>query len=189
MYIAGALPMRRPALFLDRDGTLIVHRPYLADPEGVELMPEVQETLHRFVASGWMLFLFTNQSGVGRGLFNLDAAVRCNRRMLELLNLPGEGFTDICIATETPEMPQVYRKPSPRFIREMMARHALVPEQTWMVGDKVNDVLAGLNAGVRAALVHGAEDEVVPSGVSRCRGFRELHGLLQHLQPGRVATP
>jgi D-glycero-D-manno-heptose 1,7-bisphosphate phosphatase len=181
--------MTRPALFLDRDGTLIVHRPYLADPAGVELLPQVREALHRFVVDGWRLFLFTNQSGVGRGYFTLEAARRCNERMEQLLDLPGGGFTETCIAPETPEMPQVYRKPSPRFIREMMARYALAPEQTWMVGDKVNDVMTGLNAGVRAALVHGAEDEVVPAGVPRCHGFRDLYEMLQRLQAGRMAAP
>ena len=132
--------MSGKALFLDRDGTLIVSQHYLADPAKVELLPGVREALHRFIAGGYRIFLFTNQSAVGRGMFPLDVVHRCNQRMLELLELPAPGFTDICIATETPDMPTVYRKPSPRFISEMMAKYALTPEECWMVGDMPSDV-------------------------------------------------
>src|SRR5687767_8249729 len=119
--------MSSRALFLDRDGTLIESRHYLSDPSEVVLMPGVREALHRFVTEGYRLFLFTNQSGVGRGFFPLEAVHRCNERMLELLDLPPPRFTEVCIATETPEMPAVYRKPSPRFIHEMMEKYALNP--------------------------------------------------------------
>ena len=141
------------ALFLDRDGTLILDRHYLADPAGVEIIPGVPEALRRAKTLGYQLFLFTNQSGVSRGLYTLDEVLCCNVRMEELLGLPLPLFTDICIATEGPDEPQRYRKPSPRFILESIARHALDPKQCWMVGDREADVEAGLNANIRAAAV------------------------------------
>ena len=162
------------ALFLDRDGTLIVKHDYLADPARVELMPRVREVLHRFVARGYRLFLFTNQSGVGRGMFTFEAATRCNDRMLELLTLPQPGFSEICIATETPDMPTVYRKPSPRFILEMLAKYSLNPSETWMVGDMPSDVQAGLNAGVRTAWITRKRISTVPDGVWFGQGFLEF---------------
>ena len=166
--------MSGKALFLDRDGTLIVSQHYLADPAKVELLPGVREALHRFIARGYRLFLFTNQSAVGRGLFTLETVHRCNQRMLELLELPTPGFTKICIATETPDMPTVYRKPSPRFILEMMAKYALVPEETWMVGDMPSDVQAGLNAGVRTAWIKRESVSMVPEGVWLGQDFLEF---------------
>ncbi len=166
------------AVFLDRDGTLIVNRHYLSDPAGVELLPGVRETLHRLLADGYLIFLFTNQSGVGRGMFPLSAVHRCNDRMLELLALPAPGFTGICIAPEAPDMPSVYRKPSPRFILEMMMRYALSPEQVWMVGDSPADVEAGLHAGVRTALVGADEQVATPAGVWRCSGLPDFHSKL-----------
>lgn len=166
------------ALFLDRDGTLIEDRHYLADPEGVELIAGVKETLHAFVGRGCRLFLFTNQSGVGRGLFSLEAVHRCNQRMVELLELPAPGFTETCIATEAPEVPAIYRKPSPRFILEMIAKYALVPETTWMVGDRINDVNAGLNAGVQSALISAGTPAAMPVGIWRCRDLQEFHTRL-----------
>ena len=141
------------ALFLDRDGTLIVDKHYLADPDGVEIIPGVPNALRRARALGYQLFLFTNQAGVARGLYTLDDVLRCNARMEELLGLPLPLFTDICIAPEHPDEPPLYRKPSPRFILESIARHGLSREQCWMVGDRESDVDAGQNAQIRSAAV------------------------------------
>lgn len=144
---------KRRALFIDRDGTLILDKHYLSDPAGVELIPGVPEALRRARSSGYDLFLFTNQSGIGRGLYSLEDALRCNSRMEELIGLPSPLFTDVCIAPEAPDQPQQYRKPSPRFILESIVRHDLDPAQCWMVGDNEADMRAGQNAGVRLAAV------------------------------------
>jgi D-glycero-D-manno-heptose 1,7-bisphosphate phosphatase len=141
------------ALFLDRDGTLILDKHYLSDPAGVEMIPGVPAALQRARELGYQLFLFTNQSGIGRGMYTLEDALRCNVRMEELIGLPAPLFTDICIAPEAPDQPSTYRKPSPRFILESIQRHALDPAHCWMVGDREADVQAGQNAGIRAAAV------------------------------------
>lgn len=174
------------ALFLDRDATLIVDHPYLADPEKVELIAGVKETLHRFAASHCRFFLFTNQSGIGRGLFTLETAQRCNQRMIDLLELPAPGFTEICIAPEHPDMPSVYRKPSPQFILEMIAKYSLDPRTTWMVGDKVIDVQAGLNAGIRSARIIDQPDPDSPVDVLRCRDFPDFCRQLIELDEAPV---
>lgn len=141
------------AVFLDRDGTLIENRHYLASPEGVALLPGVREALAQARAAGSRLFLLTNQSGVGRGYFTLADVEAQNRRMLDLLDLGDDLFTRICIAPERPDETPMYRKPSPRFIHEMLAEHALAAGATWMVGDSPADWEAGLNAGVHAAAI------------------------------------
>jgi D-glycero-D-manno-heptose 1,7-bisphosphate phosphatase len=139
------------ALFLDRDGTLIIDKVYLADPAGVELFPGTAEALARAAALGYQLFLFTNQSGIGRGYHTLDDTLRVNARMEELLALPRPIFADVCIAPEAPGQPVVYRKPSPRFILESIARYRLDPTQCWMVGDSAADIGAGLAAKINVA--------------------------------------
>ncbi len=141
------------ALFLDRDGTIILDKHYLADPAGVELIPGVAAALQRARELGYALFLFTNQSGVARGLYTLDDVHRCNHRMEELLALAPPLFTDMCIATEGPEVTDGYRKPSPRYLLESIARHRLDPRQCWMIGDREGDIVAGLAAGIQAAAV------------------------------------
>jgi D-glycero-D-manno-heptose 1,7-bisphosphate phosphatase len=141
------------ALFLDRDGTLILDKHYLADPAGVELIPGAADGLRRARSLGYHLYLFTNQSGIGRGLHTLEDALRVNRRMEELLELPHPIFADICIAPEAPDQPSLYRKPSPRFILEKITEQKLDPAHCWMVGDREADIQAGLNARINAAAV------------------------------------
>jgi D-glycero-D-manno-heptose 1,7-bisphosphate phosphatase len=141
------------ALFLDRDGTLIVDKVYLADPAGVELIPGAADALRRARALGYKLFLFTNQSGIGRGYHTLEDTHRVNTRLEELLGPPTPAFDGICIAPEAPDQPAVYRKPSPKYILEMVAQHGLDPAQCYMVGDSAADIQAARNAGIHAVVV------------------------------------
>ena len=163
------------AVFLDRDGTIIFDGNYISDPAQVRLLPGSKEALGLLVKSGYMLFLFTNQSGVGRGLFPLDAVLRCNQQMLDLLGLGHPLFTEVCIAPESPDQPAVYRKPSPRFITEAILRHGIDPKKAWMVGDKSIDIEAGLNAGIHAALIG---KNISPAG-SAVPGYESLLAFAQ----------
>jgi len=141
------------AVFLDRDGTLIENKHYLRDPAGVVVLPGVREALARVVAAKVHLFLFTNQSGVSRGLLTLADVESVNRRMIELLGLGAAPFAAICIAPEHPDEVPMYRKPSPRFILEMLDRYGIEPSRAWMVGDSPSDWQAGLNAGISTAAI------------------------------------
>lgn len=145
--------MSQKALFLDRDGLLIVDKHYLSKPEEVELTLGVTEFLQAARDQGYLLFLFSNQSGVGRGYFTLEDVVVCNDKMLELMGLGDDLFTEICLATEAPSDPIVYRKPSPRFINEMVEKYGLDKAQCYMVGDKQSDLEAGINAGIQAVWI------------------------------------
>jgi D-glycero-D-manno-heptose 1,7-bisphosphate phosphatase len=158
------------ALFLDRDGTIIVDKHYLADPAGVELIPGVRSALQRARELGYKLFLFTNQSGIGRGLYTLDDVLLVNARMETLLALASPLFTELCIAPEAPDQPSLYRKPSPRFIQEMIAAHHLDPAHCAMIGDRPSDTQAGLNAGIRSIAI--------------CTGEHTAETWRQHALPG-----
>ena len=147
----------RRALFLDRDGTIIVDKGYIADAALVELIPGAREALVSAIENGWNLFILTNQSGIGRGYYSLEDVHSCNARMEELLQLPEPGFREIGIAPETPDEPTVYRKPSPRFIREMISKFGLDPEECWMVGDRRTDLEAGINVGIRSICLETGE--------------------------------
>ena len=149
------------ALFLDRDGTLIVAKDYLSDPKGVELLPGICEALDQALKLGYHLFLFTNQSGVGRGFYSMDDVHACNRRMLILMDLPEPGFKEICIAPETPYEHSLYRKPSPLFILNMVDKYQLNTDQCTMVGDQLTDIESGINAGINVAAVNTGKKEPV----------------------------
>jgi D-glycero-D-manno-heptose 1,7-bisphosphate phosphatase len=147
--------MARAALFLDRDGTLIRHVHYLHNPAEVELLPGVAAALARAKELGYLLFLHTNQSGVGRGMFTLAQAEACNQRMIELMGLGDKIFTAVCTAPEAPTHPQVYRKPSPKFAREMAEKHNLDLPRCAMVGDYTADVETAFAAGMQAVALAG----------------------------------
>jgi D-glycero-D-manno-heptose 1,7-bisphosphate phosphatase len=172
------------ALFLDRDGTLIIDKVYLADPAGVELIPGAVEGLQRARALGYKLFLFTNQSGIARGFHTLDDTLRVNARMEQLLGLAPPVFDDVCIAPEMPGQPSLYRKPSPRFILEKIAQHQLDPSRCWMVGDSAADIGAGLGAKINVAAVRtgkidpGTLPEIVAGRVPVFRNFGEFAATL-----------
>ena len=172
------------ALFLDRDGTLILDKHYLADPAGVEVIPGVPAALEQARSLGYALFLFTNQSGIARGLYTLDDVHRCNERMEELLGLGSPLFAGICIAPEGPDEPAVYRKPSPRFILESIARHRLDPGQCWMIGDRDGDLEAGRAAGIRSAAVCTGKHDAAAWAARGTAGtpvFADLRAFVHHL--------
>ncbi|MDR2432378.1 MAG: HAD-IIIA family hydrolase [Puniceicoccales bacterium] len=141
------------AIFLDRDGTIIADKNYLKDPDGVELLPGARDAISSLKSAKCILFLFSNQSGIGRRIISMDDVYRCNLRMMALLGHGSNIFDAICIAPESPDDIPVYRKPSPRFIVEMVEKFDLSKENCYMVGDKESDILAGINARVNAILI------------------------------------
>jgi D-glycero-D-manno-heptose 1,7-bisphosphate phosphatase len=153
------VPADIQALFLDRDGTLIEDRHFVGAVDQVSLLPGTREALARLLAAGTRLFILSNQSGVNRGYFTLADVEAVNRRMIELLDLGPTPFTRICIAPERPDEPSRYRKPSPRFIEEMLAEFSLSRESSWMIGDRPSDWEAGLAARVRVAAITAASPQ------------------------------
>lgn len=169
------------AVFLDRDGTLIEDRHFVGQVDQVNLLPGTREALARLLAAGTRLFVLSNQSGVNRGYFTLADVEAVNRRMIELLDLGPRPFTRICIAPERPDEPSRYRKPSPRFIEEMLAEFAVPRESAWMIGDRPSDWEAGLAAGVQVAAITTAATQAEWDAQRRELGVRGYASLLDWL--------
>jgi D-glycero-D-manno-heptose 1,7-bisphosphate phosphatase len=132
---------------LDRDGTLIRHVPYLSNVERVELLPTVVPGLRALREAGCKLFLHSNQSGIGRGYFSLADALACNEEMLRQIGLGSELFADVCICPEVPGEEISYRKPSPRYGLEVMAKYGIDRSRLCYVGDNISDLLTAKNIG------------------------------------------
>ena len=175
------MPTDIPALFLDRDGTLIEDRHFVGAVGQVTLLPGTRAALARLLDAGTKLFILSNQSGVGRGYFTLADVEAVNRRMIDLLDLGPAPFTHICIAPERPDEPSRYRKPSPRFIEEMLAEHALEREECWMIGDRPSDWEAGRAAGVRVAAITTAATQAEWESTRSALGIRGYSSLLEWL--------
>lgn len=134
-------------VILDRDGTLIRHVPYLHEVRHVELLPTVTQGLAELVEAGCRLFLHTNQSGIGRGYFSAEEAVACNEAMLHQIGRGSALFAEVCVSPEIPGQDVGYRKPSPRWAQELMARHGIAASNLCYVGDNVSDLLTARNVG------------------------------------------
>jgi len=145
------------AVFLDRDGTVIVDRGYLGDPAGVELMPGAAEALRRLSAAGFQLFFVSNQSGIGRGLISKEQSDAVHRRTLELLGAEGVAIAGSYLCPHAPWDQCECRKPSPFFLRQAQAEHGIDFGRSFTAGDKKTDVDLGRAVGSRTVL-YGAEE-------------------------------
>ncbi|MDQ8195158.1 HAD-IIIA family hydrolase [Coraliomargarita sp. SDUM461004] len=139
-----------PAIFADRDGTLIRHVDYIDDPAKLELLPGVRESVHRLLDANIPFFILTNQSGVGRGYFPIEQVHACQNKLFEQLAIEPSDIAGWCIAPEAPGTEGGYRKPSPRFIQEACAHLQLPPRQCHMIGDTRVDLETAWQAGAHA---------------------------------------
>lgn len=151
------------AVFLDRDGTLIVEKNYLHRPEDVELFPGTGAALQRLGDAGFKLIMVTNQSGVGRGYFTLADAESVNAEICRQLAQHGARVEKCYIAPEAPDQTSRGRKPSPQFLFDARDEFTLNLAESFMVGDKLADLECGWNAGVKKSILvrtgYGAEVE------------------------------
>lgn len=147
----------KKGIFLDRDGVLIQDKTYLHKTKDIVLINNVSKAILLLKSLQYELFLFTNQSGINRGYYTLKKVKQCNDFMIKLMNIKkyyNNIFTDTCIATEKPNEKIIYRKPSPKFIIEMINKYNLNKTKCWMVGDQITDILAGLNAQINSSLIY-----------------------------------
>ncbi len=153
----------RRAVFLDRDGTLNVDPGYLKDPSSLRMIPGVGEALDRLSASGYLLIVVTNQSGVGRGIIPPEALDQVHARINDLIRVSGAKIIDFRSCIHAPDEKCGCRKPSPKLILDAAVQHGIDLAASVMVGDKSLDLAAGRSAGCgKVALVRtgaGAQTE------------------------------
>jgi histidinol-phosphate phosphatase family protein len=153
-------------VFADRDGTLIVERDYLADPDGVSLIPGVPRALADLRAAGFPVVVISNQSGVGRGRFTLARAYEVMARLRERLRVEGVELDAIYLCPHRPEEACACRKPGTALLERAAEDLQLTLARSFMVGDKRIDVETAARAGGRGVLVrtgYGREEELRPA--------------------------
>ena len=127
----------------------------------MEYFPDTLKALELLQKLEFELFVVTNQSGVGRGYFSLESVYVIHRQLQNDLRLHQLlPFKDFAICPHSPDDACICRKPSGKMILDLIEKHKISPEQSFMIGDKVIDAKAGMNAGVQGVLVrnnHGKE--------------------------------
>ncbi len=148
-----AHPGGRPAVFLDRDGTIIEHVHYLSNPLDVRLIPGSAQAIERLRSAGYACVVVTNQSAIGRGMITLAQLDLIHDEMNRQLAAEGAAVDAIYFCPEAPAnddrtvIEHSDRKPGPGMLFRASDDLTLDLDASWMVGDMISDVLAGLNAG------------------------------------------
>jgi histidinol-phosphate phosphatase family protein len=151
----------RPAVFLDRDGTLIEDRGFLGDPAGVELLPTVVDALRLLAAHDYATIVISNQSGIARGLLD-EAKVRSvNAEIVRRLDGDGLAIDGWYWCPHYDEGCDC-RKPEPGLVRRAVREHALTLAGAAVVGDRGSDVELGQRVGIPGIVVPGPFPYVGP---------------------------
>jgi D-glycero-D-manno-heptose 1,7-bisphosphate phosphatase len=169
--------MKRPAIFLDRDGTLIEERGYLDRLGLLELYPFAADAVRLLNRAGYATVVVTNQGGIGRGIIDepflhlvhttIDARLAAGNARID-----GYYFCPHHPDAVVPELRLkcTCRKPASGLIEQACRERALDPARSVMIGDRRLDIVAGANAGTRTILVrtgHGAHEEAMPPAGAR----------------------
>jgi D-glycero-D-manno-heptose 1,7-bisphosphate phosphatase len=145
-----------PAVFVDRDGTLIHDADYCSDPKQVQVFPGVPQALQRLKAKGFKIIVITNQSGIGRGFFTIDQYRAVEGEVSRQL---GDRLIDATyFCPDVPGQPSECRKPAPGMIWQAAREHDVDLARSFFIGDKEIDAECGRNAGVRTIRVQTGFD-------------------------------
>lgn len=154
--------IRRHFVVLDRDGTVIVERHYLSDPDDVELLPGAAEGLRQLREMGLGLVVITNQSAIGRGFFDEGRLEQVHQRLRELLAAECVQLDGIYFCPHLPDDNCGCRKPRTGLIECAATELGFDPRAAFVIGDKPCDVELGQRVGATTFLVrtgYGAQVE------------------------------
>lgn len=172
--VAGGL---RPAVFLDRDGTMNVEKEYLHRYDDWEWIPRVVPALKALQKGGFRLVIVTNQSGIARGFYTEAHVDALHRRVRADLRAKGVAVDGIYVCPHGPAAGCACRKPAPGLFTRAARALKLDLAGSFMIGDKASDVEAARRAGVTPLFVqtgHGVRERWgVPTGVRRFKSLAE----------------
>ena len=149
----------KPAVFLDRDGTIIEQVHYLRDPAEVRLIPGAAAAILGLRAAGYACVVVSNQSAVGRGLMTVERLGEVHEEMCRQLREVGaelDGFyfcPAVPVSGDRRAVDHPDRKPGPGMLRRASEELGLDLSRSWMIGDMISDMHAGRNAGCRATVL------------------------------------
>lgn len=156
---------RIPAVFLDKDGTLIENLPFNVEPAAMRLAPGAAPALRLLARLDFALIVVSNQPGVGMGHFPEHALFGVERRLREMVNAAGANLRAFYYCPHSPvartpryRTPCGCRKPAPGMLLRAAREHGVDLRRSWMVGDILDDVEAGRSAGCRTVLLHNGNE-------------------------------
>jgi histidinol-phosphate phosphatase family protein len=140
------------AIFFDRDGTLIRHVDHLRDPAQVELAPGAATALRVLKAAGFLTVVVTNQPAIARGLATRQEVDAVNARLQQLVG-PSAALDRFCVCPHDDRDRCACRKPQPGLLVQAATDLGIALTESFLVGDRTKDIVAGHRAGCRSILV------------------------------------
>ncbi len=164
MTAPGASPAGRRAVFLDRDGTIVIDPGYLRDPAGLALVEGAAAAIASLNTAGWLVVVVTNQAGIGRGKITTDEYRKVAARLDQLLAAGGAHLNATYVCPHAPEIdgPCECRKPGLLLYHRATEALGIDFSTSWWVGDRISDLQPASVLGGRGILVltgHGPEHE------------------------------
>lgn len=143
--------MGKKALFLDRDGVINIEIRYLFRKEDFIFRKGIFKLLHHYFTAGYLIFVISNQAGIARGFYTEDDLKGLNDWMTERFRKRGITISAVYHCPHHPDFTGECecRKPKPGMILKAIADFGIDPGESILVGDKLSDVQAGINAGIR----------------------------------------
>lgn len=149
---------KSPAVFLDRDGTIMQDADYCSRPDQVQVFDGVSAALRRLKSAGYKIIVITNQSGIGRGFFSEKEYRAVEAEVSRQL---GDDLIDATyFCPDVPDQPSECRKPAPGMVLQAARERAVELSRSFFIGDKEIDAECAHNAGVRAIRVRTGLDKM-----------------------------
>ena len=169
--------IKRPAVFLDRDGTIIHDRPgfYLTDPRKLRFYADAFKALRILACLGYRLIVITNQSGVGRGYMTLARSKAINMKLVTGLRARGIELDGVYFCPHLPDAGCACRKPGGGLIKEALKYHRIDLSRSIVIGDKAADMKLADSLGLASVLVksgHGRSELLKRPGLAGGRAVK-----------------
>ncbi len=149
--------LKKRAIFLDRDGVINIDHGYVSQIKDFEFKNGIFETLLSLQEAGFLLIIVTNQSGIGRGYYTQEEYMTLTSYMVEAFIKRGVKIDAVYHCPHAPEDKCKCRKPQTGMLKAAKKEFHISMQDSWMIGDKASDMLAGKNAGVENRILISEE--------------------------------
>jgi len=147
--------MLKKALFLDRDGIINIDHGYVSQIDDFEFSDDIFDLLHFFTDAGYLLFIVTNQSGIGRQYYTQKDFDTLTQWMIEALHKKGLDIKEVQYCPHTPDDNCHCRKPATGMIDNILKKYPIDLQHSWVIGDKQSDIDLALNANIPYSIAIG----------------------------------
>lgn len=128
--------MKRPAIFVDRDGTLNKDCPYCHDPKDLYVFADTVSLVKKYFDQGFYVFVISNQSGINRGYFTREEVDQFNNALMQEMKSMGVSVDDIFICPHRPDEGCNCRKPETGMIEQALQKYDIDISKSVFVGDR-----------------------------------------------------